>query len=300
MGSPGCSSESKPLRTYAERVRDSPVVQRVALMALVSAVAGILVAGLLVPVVGGVGLLAKAGANTFENLPTDLKIPPLPQRSRVLAADGSLLATFYDEDRVAVPLAAIPVTMRKAIVAIEDNRFYTHHGVDLKGIIRAALHNTSTGSVTQGASTLTQQYVRLVLEESKNKEEQRAAHAPTLARKLREAAYAIGLEKQLSKDQILDDYLNIAYFGDGAYGVEAAARHYFGIHVGRLSLAQAALLAGLVQNPSAYDPRLHPVAAKDRRDVVLDQMSRYGDITAEQAVAAKATPIVLHVRTAPN
>src|SRR3954469_10372058 len=182
------------------------VAQRLGALALVSAVAGVLMAGMLLPVVGGVGLVARAGANEFERLPTALKESPLPQVSRILAADGSTIATFYYENRVAVKLSQVPSVMQKAVIAIEDVRFYEHHGVDLKGSLRALLHNGSAGSVRQGGSTLTQQYVKNVLLESGVAD----ANADTLTRKLQEARYALTLEKRLSKKQILENYLNIA------------------------------------------------------------------------------------------
>ena len=163
--------------------------------------------------------------------------------------------------------------MRHAIVAIEDRRFYEHHGVDYKGILRAALTNQENGNVTQGGSTLTQQYVKnVLLESATTPAEIKAATDRSVQRKLREARYALALERKLTKDQILANYLNIANFGDGAYGVEAAAQHYFGIHAKQLNVVQAALLAGIVNSPTAYDPKLHPKAALDRRQLVLDQM----------------------------
>ena len=159
--------------------------------------------------------------------------------------------------------------MRHAIVAIEDRRFYEHHGVDYKGIIRAALTNQENGNVTQGGSTLTQQYVKnVLLESATTPAEQKAATDRSVQRKLREARYALALERKLTKDQILANYLNIANFGDGAYGVEAASEHYFGIHAKQLNVVQAALLAGIVNAPTAYDPKLHPKTALGRRNLV--------------------------------
>ena len=271
-------------------------MQRIWLLLGVSGIAGILLAGMLLPIVGGIGLVARAGANDFESLPSVLKESPLPQVSKILAADGSTIATFYAEDRVAAPLSQVPDVMQKAIIAIEDVRFYEHHGIDFKGTLRALLRNGSSGTVSQGGSTLTQQYVKNVLIEAGVP----GAAADTLSRKAREARYALAIEKTLSKEQILERYLNIAYFGDGAYGVGTAAQHYFGIAVSRLNLAQSALLAGLVQSPVAYDPVLHPKAARARRDVVLDQMLKYHFVTQQEYDAAHASAITLNLHRQGN
>lgn len=280
---------------------ESSTLHRVWLLVAVSALAGLLLAGIMLPVVGGLGLAARTGVNDFENLPSSLTIPPLPQVSRILAADGSTLATFYYEDRIPVTLAQIPAVMRKAIVAIEDARFYEHHGIDIKGTLRALVTNGSAGSIRQGGSTLTQQYVKNVLIESaQSAQAQQAAHAPTLARKIREARYALALEHRFSKDEILERYLNIAYFGDGAYGVGSAALHYFGIPVQRLDLAQAATLAGLVQDPYAYNPALHPRAGRDRRDTVLRRMAQLRFVSQADADAAMTEPLKLHLKHQDN
>jgi membrane peptidoglycan carboxypeptidase len=262
---------------------------------------GVLAAALVMPVVGGLGLLAKSGSDSFSLLPSELRAPPLPQPSRILAADGSLLATFYDENRVNVTLAQVPHVMRNALIAIEDARFNEHHGVDMKGLGRALITNSTTGSVRQGGSTITQQYVKNVLIESaRTDSERRAASERTVARKLQEARYALALEQRLSKDQILERYFNIAYFGSGAYGIGSASRHYFGTPVERLSLPQAALLAGLVRNPTAYDPVRHPEAALARRNTVLSRLRTLGYITAAQEKAGAAKPVGLHITRTAN
>jgi membrane peptidoglycan carboxypeptidase len=277
-------------------VRARSVLDRVGLLAAVSAVAGILMAGMLLPIVGGIGLIARAGANDFESLPSVLKESPLPQVSRILAADGSTIATFYAEDRIPASLSQVPDVMQKALIAIEDVRFYEHHGVDFKGSLRALLHNSSSGSVQQGGSTITQQYVKNMLVESGTP----GATADTLARKAREARYALALEKSLTKQEILERYLNIAYFGDGAYGIGTAAQHYFGVPVSKLTLPQSALLAGIVQSPGAYDPTVHPDAALARRNVVLSQMLRYHFIAQQDYDAAVASPLALDVHQQGN
>jgi membrane peptidoglycan carboxypeptidase len=178
-------------------------------------------------------------------------------------------------------------------VAIEDRRFYQHQGVDWQGTIRAVVANSASGDVVQGASTLTQQYVKnyLLYVEAKTEAERLKATEQTPARKLREARIALQMERSLSKEEILDRYLNIVFWGNNAYGVSAAARTYFNTTADRLTVPQAAMLAGMVQSPSAYDPVNHPQAAIGRRNVVIDQMRQQGELSPEQAAAAQAAPL---------
>ena len=265
---------------------DSGFISRLMLFLAVSVLCGLLVAGVALPIVGGLGLAARDSAEGFDSLPAELEIPPLPERSRILASDGSLIATFYEENRISVPISEVAPVMRKAVVAIEDSRFYEHGGIDVRGTLRAFVNNQS-GEDVQGGSTLTQQYVKQVLleaaanikDEKKRLEAQKAATAQSYTRKLRELRYAVALEEQYTKQQILERYLNIAYFGAGAYGVEAAAKRYFNIHARDLTLAQAALLAGIVQQPTAFDPTRNPERALARRNIVLrpDGRDRLGD-----------------------
>ena len=297
-----------PARPYPGRVSatrpGNATVQRLGVLAVISVVAGLLLAGMMLPIVGGVGLLARTGADDFANLPAELELGTPPQVSRILATDGSTIATFYYQNRVNVSIDAVPAVMQKAIIAIEDVRFYEHDGVDWKAAFRALLRNGSSGSVQQGGSTLTQQLVKNVLIETAeaqgDEEGAAAAHANTLSRKMREAKYALALENRYTKREILEAYLNIAYFGDSAYGVGTAARHFFGKPVQRLSLDQAALLAGLVQSPEVYNPVANPAAAKDRRNTVLSQMLKYRFITPEEYSAAVAKPIKLDVQEQGN
>src|SRR4051794_11570377 len=221
-------------------------------------------------------------------------MPPPPERSRLVAADGTTIASFFTQDRVNVPLAKVAPVMQRAIVAIEDARFFDHGGVDLRGTIRAAATDVGNGGAVQGGSTLTQQYVKNALLDNG----QREATADTIARKLREARYAIELEKRLSKKEILERYLNIVYFGEGAYGVESGARRYFGVHASQLNLQQAALLAGLVQSPTEDDPVHHPQAAKLRRDTVLARMAQVHATTPAAAQQATARPLGVHLHKA--
>ena len=266
-------------------------------------VAGLIMAGLAMPAVGAAGASARAGVGFFESLPAELKQDTLAQQSRILAADGSLIATFYSENRIVVPLTQVSPNMAKAQVAIEDSRFYEHGGVDLRGIVRAAVNNATTDSL-QGASTLTQQYVKLTLQENAvyagDKAGVRAAGEQTKSRKIRELKLAVTLEEKLSKDKILEGYLNIANYGDGAYGVEAASRHYFGLHAKALSLPQAALLAGIVKSPRDFNPRTNLKPANSRRNLVLGRMLATGVITAAQHDKAVKTRIVLKISPTGN
>lgn len=257
----------------------------------VSVAAGVVVAGIALPAAGAIGGGAKAAVDVYGGLPTAFTAPPMPRKSVVKAADGTEIAVLYSENRTEVPLEAMSVDLQHAIVAIEDSRFYEHNGVDLRGTARA-LANNAAGEDVQGASTITMQYVKNVLvTTAKTQEEADAARARTPSRKLQEMRYAIEVEKQLSKSQILNNYLNISYFGAGAYGAEAAAQRYFSKSANDLTLSQAALLAGLVQSPTVYDPTVDPEAATKRRNEVLDRMLALGYITAEQHAAALATPV---------
>ncbi|GAA1824960.1 transglycosylase domain-containing protein [Microlunatus capsulatus] len=258
---------------------------------IVSVLAGVLVAGLFVPLAGMAGVSSKAAATELESLPTELSTPAPPTRSRVLMADGKTLAYFFDENRVPVTMDKIAPVMRQAQLAIEDHRYYEHGALDLKGTLRALVRNSTSDSGTQGGSSITQQYVKMVQVEACNGDREciADAQAKSMERKVRELRYAIALEKKFSKDEILERYLNIAYYGDGAYGVQAAARHYYSKDAEDLTLAQAAMLAGLVQNPDANNPVDNRAAALDRRDVVVNRMLELELITPAQAKKAKKT-----------
>lgn len=280
--------------------RDSGFVTRLVLFLGVSVLAGVLVAGLTLPVVGGLGVAARDSAEGFESLPAELEIPPLPERSRILSADGRLIATFFYENRVSIPLTDVAPVMRQAVIAIEDSRFYEHGGIDLRGTLRAFINN-QTGQDVQGGSTLTQQYVKQVLlakadsidNPKRRAAEMKAATEQSYSRKLRELRYAVAVEEKYSKQQILERYLNIAYFGAGAYGVEAAAKRYFRTTARELTLPQAALLAGIVQQPTAYDPTRNPERALTRRNVVLSRMGETGLARPAEVAAAQETPLDL-------
>ncbi|RQX31565.1 glycosyl transferase, partial [Micromonospora chalcea] len=247
---------------------------------------------------------ARAALGAYADLPDALRTPAQPQRSYLYANDGkTLITTFYDVNRTDVSLDEIAPVMRQAIIAAEDRRFYSHGGADLRGIARALVANVKGGGTEQGGSTLTMQYVRNVLKTDPNRTpaERQAATEQTVGRKLQEIRYANALEQSLSKDEILNRYLNIAYFGSGAYGVAAASQRYFGKAPADLTLGEAALLAGLVQSPEAYSPIDGDLdQALARRAYVLDAMAETGAITAQQAAAAQAQAPTLRPTAQPN
>jgi membrane peptidoglycan carboxypeptidase len=268
-----------------------PVARLVALAA-VAVLAGVVVAGMILPFVGPAGLVARDSIASFEELPRDFREPALPVRTQVYAADGTRMATVFTENRKEVPLNKIAPIMQKAVVAIEDSRFYEHNGFDPRGFARAAVTNITTGEVAQGGSTLTMQYVKnVLLTAARDEEAQAAAREDTISRKLREIRYAMALEKRLTKDEILNRYLNISYYGARAYGVEAASQRYFSKRAKDLNLVEAATLAGIVQQPSRFDPTRNPRQAQDRRDVVLNRMAELGYITVDEAREAKAMDV---------
>ncbi|MFF4650920.1 transglycosylase domain-containing protein [Streptomyces sp. NPDC001380] len=259
-----------------------------------SVLAGVLTAGLALPAAGALGITAKNTAESFESIPADFKTPTLSQASYIYDAKGGLIAKVYDRDRTILRLNDIAPVMRQAQVDIEDARFYQHGAIDLKGVLRALTKNAESGNV-QGASTLTQQYVKNVSIEQAGDDKEKFLQATrqTMGRKIQELKYAIKIEEDLTKDQILTNYLNITFFGNQAFGIEAAANRYFSKHAKDLTLPEAAMLAGLVQNPAAYDPTQHPQAAKDRRDTVIRRMAELKHITEDQAQKAVATPLRL-------
>ncbi len=273
--------------------RGGQILGSAALFVVVSALAGLLVAGLALPLVGGIGVGSRAASGVVKSLPAEFETPPQSQRSKIVDVNGDELAYFYDENRVYRPLIKISPLMRRATVAIEDHRFYQHGPLDATGTLRAFLNNLVSGGVTQGGSSLSQQYVKLVLiDQAKRRGDAaavKAAQASTYERKIQELRYAVALEQRLSKDEILERYLNLAYFGAGTYGVEAAARHYFGTTASELTLAQAAMLAGLVQNPTQINPITNKAAALERRDVVINRMAELGLISSTDKAKAKKT-----------
>ncbi|MFJ2596616.1 transglycosylase domain-containing protein [Streptomyces erythrochromogenes] len=268
----------------------------------VSVLSGVVLAGMAIPAAGALGLAAKGTVEGFDEIPANLKTPPLSQRTTILDAEGGLIATVYSRDRQVVPLTSISPYMQKAIVAIEDSRFYEHGAVDLKGILRAVNRNAQEGGAAQGASTLTQQYVKNVFVEEAGDDETkvREAQEKSLGRKIRELKYSIQVEEELGKKKILENYLNITYFGQQAYGIESAAQRYFSKPAKDLTLEESALLAGVVQSPSRYDPVNDNQEATKRRNIVLQRMADTKDVSQAEADAAKAKPVTLKVTKPKN
>jgi len=264
----------------------------------ISVLAGVLVAGMALPAVGALGLTAKDTAESFENVPDDFKTPTLSQASSIYDSKGGLIAKVFDRDRTILTKDQMAPIIRVAQVDIEDNRFYEHGAIDLKGVLRAIGKNAEAGSATQGASTLTQQYVKNVFVEQAGDDQAAFLEATkkSLGRKVQELKYAIKLEEDLSKDQILTNYLNITFYGHQAYGIESASNRYFSKSAKDLTIPEAAMLAGLVQNPTAYDPVLHPKAAQARRDTVINKLLEYKHITPEEAKDALAAPLGIKYR----
>ncbi len=284
-----------------ERLPASRILSHLGVMAAVAAVMGALVAGLAIPFAGVVGVAARDVARSMDNLPAELAVEPLAQKTRIVDGSGNLIASLYDENRINVPLTQISRTMVQAIVSIEDYRFYEHGALDLRGTLRALVTNQAQGGVVQGGSSITQQMVKLTLvAQADGKAERVAATDDTLARKVRELRYAIAFEEQYSKDWILERYLNIAYFGDGAYGIQSAAQHYFNKNAKDLDLRESAMLAGLVKNPTGLDPTNSPDAARERRNVVLDRMAQLDVITPKQATRTKKADLGLNAQPSDN
>jgi membrane peptidoglycan carboxypeptidase len=246
------------------------------------------------PAVAMSGLAAKAGSETFAELPSQLEQQTAPQVTRIFASDNKTqIAVMYDEFRSDVPLKDISVNMQNAIVSAEDHQFYEHNGVDLKGVARAFVNNRQGGS-QQGASTLTMQLVRMTLAYSATTPQEAIdATKDTPERKLSEMKYALQLEKELTKQQILERYLNIAPFGNGAYGVYAGSQVYFGKKPKDLTVPEAALLAGMVKAPTSFDPTTasgYPQAL-DRRNYIIDNMRDLGYLKPDDATKAKAVKL---------
>jgi membrane peptidoglycan carboxypeptidase len=278
-----------------------------------AAIGGVLAAAMVLPVVAASGVLVRNEADKFTTL--SLTNQGLPQRSEILDASGHMLAYVYGVD---VPYSGVkhgivqyfgwdrqPVTyqqispnMVNALVAIEDSRYWEHGAIDLRGTIRAAVNDLQHKPV-QGGSTIAQQYVKNVLllraEVADNAQQVQSADADTLNRKLNELRMAVAAEHQESKQEILAGYLNDAYYGYNAYGIETAAETYFGTTASKLTVTQAATLAGIVENPTQYDPILHPGVSLERRNTVLARMATTDNgLTAAQATADETKPLGLN------
>ncbi len=294
------------VRDSVKRTSQTDVPQSSRLAAFVSmlwlsALAGLLVAAMVIPASAFVITTGRSLSKDLVDLPLEVQDTPNPQTTRLLASNGKRIAYFYQENRQDIPLDAIAPVMQTALVSIEDYRFYDHGALDLKGTLRALVSNASSDGGTQGGSTLTQQLVKLtLLQQAVTKEQQAAAKEKSVERKVRELKIAIDFEERLSKDEILERYLNIAYYGDGAYGINAAAYHFFSVKPADLSVKQAATLAGLVQNPDTTNPRVYPERALQRRNVVLGVMARLGEIDRAEAEKLSAEPLDLKFTKFPN
>jgi membrane peptidoglycan carboxypeptidase len=265
--------------------------------------AGVLVAGMLFPMVGALGVVSNRASDTIDAVSADLVATPPPLITRIQDSKGKDIAYLYDQYRLPVTADQIAPTMKAAVISVEDRRFFEHHGVDWKGTMRALISNQA-GEDVQGASTLTQQYVKNYLinvvyrdqfgqteEDPSKKIERERAQEQTVTRKMREARLSIQLEQSMSKEEILTGYLNVVEFTDRIFGVGAAAKAYFNTTPDKLTIAQSALLAGMVNNPYLYNPVTNPEEALRRRNLVIDTMAETRSITEANAEAAKKEPL---------
>lgn len=277
--------------------RGTSALGRVLAFLLSSVLAGVVLAGLIFPSAAAVGLAANGSVGWMQDLPDDLSGGPISRSSTLYARDGETeLASFYAEDRTPLPLDQISPYMQQAIVAVEDRDFYEHGGVSITGILRAVGNNLTNSEGRQGASTLTQQYVNNLIID---RDVRAGDEASTLgankgyADKLQEIKLAVSMENELSKDEILQGYLNMVLFGPRNYGVETAANYYWGIPAAELNLQQSATLAGLVQSPEAYNPATNPERSVERRNTVLWTMLDEGMISQAEYDEATAAPLDL-------
>ena len=258
--------------------------------------AGVLVACLMLPMATGAGAMVNQTTDAMSRMSGSLARRDMPQVSTVTDKDGAPIAYFFKDYRVETPPGQISDTMKAAITAVEDKRFWDHGGVDWHGMMRALATNISSGGTAQGASTITQQYVKnyLVHVAAKNEMEAEKAKETSVARKLREAKIAVELERTMSKEEILTGYLNVVPFGNQTFGVGAAAQTYFGTTPDKLSISQAALLAAVVNQPGSLNPNSNPEDALKRRNLVIDLMADPHNnirITKEDAEEAKKEPL---------
>ena len=255
--------------------------------------AGVVAAGAMFPLAGAAGLASNKMADSLAGTSADLIKGDLPSISTVTDASGEPIAWLYDQQRVQVPSEEISQNMKLAIIAIEDRRFADHNGVDWRGTIRAALTNATSGEVEQGASTIDQQLVKnyQFLVSAENDAERRAAVETTPARKIKEIRMALTLDSEMGKDEILTKYLNLVSFGNGAFGIQSAAQTYFGVDASELTVPQSAMLAGMVQSTSRFNPYTNPEDTKQRRDTVIRTMAETGAITPAESAEYIAEPL---------
>jgi penicillin-binding protein 1A len=241
---------------------------------LLTGVVGLLLAGMVAGTVAAIGGQARDVSRLYE---------PPSQASRIYGANGELIASLFHENRQIVALTEIPPVLRQAILASEDERFFTHRGVDPRGIFRAVWRNIREGEVVEGGSTITMQLARMLF----------LSQERTINRKLAEVVLAVEIERRLTKEEILERYLNQVYFGQGAYGVEMAARVYFGKPVKSITLPEAALLAGVIRAPSIYSPYRNFALAKQQQEIVLARMAAAGHVSTDEAARARTVRVTL-------
>lgn len=276
--------------TYPDRVS---ALRSLGKLVATCAAAGVVAAGSVFPLAGAAGLASNKMADSLAGTSADLIKGDLPSISTVTDAGGTPIAWLYDQQRVIVPSEEISQNMKLAIIAIEDRRFADHKGVDWRGTVRAFLTNATAGDVQQGASTIDQQLVKnyQFLVSAENDAERRAAVETTPARKIKEIRMALTLDKEMSKEDILTKYLNLVSFGNGSFGVQTAAQTYFGVDAKDLTVPQSAMLAGMVQSTSGFNPYTNPEATKERRDTVIDTMVETGAIPAAEGRQFKSEPL---------
>ena len=258
--------------------------------------AGVLVAGMLFPVAGSLGVVSNRSGDTVSSIASQMLTQPPPAVTTITDRSGKPIAHLYDQNRTPVAPDQISNTMKAAITSIEDRRFFDHEGVDWPGTMRAAASNRASGQISQGGSTLTQQYVKnyqMHVLAAEDPVKQAKAVEQTPARKMREIRIALQLEKRLDKQEILARYLNVVPFGNQTYGVSAAARTYFNTTPDKLTVPQAALLAGMVNSPSALNPEDKPEEATQRRNTVIDAMQEQHRLDPRAADEARQAPLEL-------
>lgn len=273
----------------------------IAKLAAVTVAFGLLAAGFVLPLFLVPGIAVKNMVNNWEALPSELPFDQaLPQRVTFTDVNGKPFVTLYEENRIPKKLNEISSYITEALLSTEDARFYEHVGIDLRGTARALSNNVS-GGAREGGSTITQQYVKNILLYAARTADQKTQVTDTsLTRKIREARYAIQLEKTLTKDEILEGYLNTVYFGDGAYGIGAASQRYFGKDAKVLTIAESATLIGILKSPTNYNPSNDLQASTERRNTVISRMLTSNYISQTEAKSATQTNIDLNVRKMVN
>jgi membrane peptidoglycan carboxypeptidase len=284
---------------YPERKRGA--VARAAFWTAAVAAVAVSAGSLVAPAAVAISAAGNSAADFWDGLPSELPLETsLPQHTVLLDKEGREFARFYSENRIDIKLDQVSDVFLETLISTEDSRFYEHSGVDPYGVTRALVNNAFSTS-TQGASTITQQLVQNILvNNARDAIEESVAVGDTYNAKIREARYAVELEKRLTKDEILTRYVNAVYFGNLAYGVEAAARIYFSTSAAKLNRAQSALLVGMLKGPAVYDPIKHPEAALQRRNVVINALRFRGVLTAEEAQKLSKAPLRIKRGSVPS